>query len=51
MNTKEKLLQDIFEANNKAFEAQIAYDMAQWEVERAREAYKAFLEKEASRND
>jgi hypothetical protein len=46
MTNKEKLLQDLFAANNKAFEAQIAYDMAQWEVERARAAYKAYLEAE-----
>jgi hypothetical protein len=46
MKNKEKLLQDLFAANNKAFEAQIAYDMAQWEVERARAAYKAYLEAE-----
>ena len=46
MTNKEKLLQDLFAAIEKEHQLEIDYQIAQWETEKAREAYLACLRAE-----
>lgn len=54
MTNKEKLLQDLFAAIEKEHQLEMDYQIAKWEAEKARNAYRACLleeRQEAAAND